>query len=312
MRLAVLSNAALDPWVNWSTLGPPFLQPLAEHPCTTLLRPPPLKWSNRSAWAHTIGQVRKADTLFWMQSSSHPELPLWTASAFKPSARRAAFVVDAWQPLLNRIGTLAVAQRLNPCFVAFREARDELQKRYPRGRFEWLTFGVDTDVFRPQAGDRDIFAYWMGRRSPKLHEALLHYCSERGLTYRYTQRSGEFADPSELGRLVARSRYFVVTPPDDTEKTGGFSPLVMRYLEGLAAGARLLGVVPKSGEFEALLPRQAICEVASDGADLAERLDADANNADGWAAVSAASLAVHREHSWRRRAEQVYDVLTAG
>jgi len=47
----------------------------------------------------------------------------------------------------------------------------------------------------------------------------------------------------------------------------------MRYLEGIAAETRLLGVVPRSGEFDELLPRDAILEVAPDGSDLAERLD---------------------------------------
>src|SRR5205807_1465808 len=152
-----------------------------------------------------------------------------------------------------------------------------LKRRFPKGAFEWLPFGVDTDVFRPRNAERDIFAYWMGRRHERLHRVLLDYCQQRGLEYRFTTVSGEFRDPSELGALVSRCRYFVVTPPDidNPSRTGGYSPLVMRYLEGLAGGARLLGVLPKSGEFEDLLPREAICEVAPDGSDLTEKLDAD-------------------------------------
>ncbi|MGB8880298.1 MAG: glycosyltransferase, partial [Solirubrobacteraceae bacterium] len=92
----------------------------------------------------------------------------------------------------------------------------------------------------------------------------------------------------------------------------GYSPLVMRYLEGLASGARLLGVLPKSGEFEDLLPRDAICEVEPDGSDLAEKLDADLANAEAWRAVERAGELVKAEHSWRRRAEQVYARLSAG
>lgn len=246
-----------------------------------------------------------------MQGSARPELPLWALSAMRPTARRSAFVVDAWRPALGKIGALAVAQRLNPCFVAFREGCEELSQRFPRGRFEWLPFGIDTDVFGPSEGERDVFAYWMGRRHESLHQALLHYCGERGLEYRYTTVSGEFKDPMELGRLVARCKYFIVTPPniDNPARTGGYSPLVMRYLEGLASGARLLGVLPKSGEFEDLLPREAICEVAADGSDLAEKLDADRDNVAGWQAVARAGELVRAEHSWRRRAKQIYDLL---
>lgn len=307
MTLAVLSNAQLEPAINWSTLGPPLLGPLATHPEAELIAPPPLRWSHRGDWRHALRRIGAADEIFWMQSASHPEPPVWALSATRPTARRSAFVVDAFRPLLTKIGVLAVAQRLDPCFVAFREGRDELQRRFPRGRFEWLPFGIDTDVFRPlpDAGGRDIFAYWMGRRDERLHLALLRYCQDRGLEYRYTRRSGEFADPQELGAMVARCRYFVVTPPD-ASRTGGFSPLVMRYLEGLAAGARLLGVLPGSGEFEDLLPRRAICEVAADGSDLAERLDADSYDADAWRSVAEAGEIVRREHSWHRRAQQIH------
>lgn len=311
MRLAALSNAELSPWINWSTLGPPVLRSLAAYPGAQLITPPPLRWRHRSDWLTAIRQFRQSDQVFWMQGSSHPEVPLWVLSATKPTIGRSAFVVDAWRPALTKIGLLAVAQRLDPCFVAFREAFDELKWRFPNGRFEWLPFGVDTDIFRPGDGEREIFAYWMGRRSARLHEALIRYCDERGFAYHYRRLDGEFLDVRELGALAGRSKYFVVTPPDidDPVRTGGFSPLVMRYLEGLASGARLLGVLPKSGEFEHLIPRNALCEVKADGSDLAEKLDADLHNADAWRAVDQACKLVRREHSWARRAQQIYHTL---
>lgn len=313
MRLAALSNAELQPWVNWTTLGPPLLEPLAACPGAQLIAPPPLAWQHRTEWLAAIRRLRESDTVFWMQGSSRPEAPVWALSAAKPTIRRSAFVVDAWRPALLKIGRLAVMQRLNPCFVAFREGYEELKRHFPSGRFEWLPFGIDADVFRPGDGERDIFAYWMGRRYEPLHRALLRYCEERGLEYRFTRTSGEFAEPQELGALVRRCRYFVVTPPDidNRVRTGGFSPLVMRYLEGLAAGARLLGVLPRSGEFDALLPRSTICEVAPDGSDLAGKLDDDLHDPDGWAAVQRASQTVRAEHSWRCRAERIYEVIEA-
>lgn len=313
MRLAALSNAELQPWVNWTTLGPPLLRPLTAFPGAWLIAPPPLHWERRSEWRVAIHQFRRADTTFWMQSSSVPEAPLLTLSATRPRNRRSALVIDAWRPALTKIGILAVAQRLDPCFVAFREACDELSMRFPRGRFEWLPFGADTEVFRPGDGERDIFAFWMGRRSSQLHHALLAYCDKRGLDYRYTRAPGEFRDPNELGALVGRCRYFVVTPPDidNPGRTGGFSPLVMRYLEGLAAGARLLGVRPKSGEFEELIPHNALCEVKADGSDLTEVLDFDLHDADAWLAVNQARDLVRDEHSWDRRARQIFERLSA-
>ena len=143
---------------------------------------------------------------------------------------------------------------------------------------------------------------------------MLRYCEERDLVYRYTRRSGEFPDPMDLGRLVGSSRYFLVAPPNlaDPDRTGGFSPFVMRYLEGLSAGARLVGVLPGSGEYDRLLPRDAMLEVAADGSDLAAKLDADCNNPAGAAAVERARVLVREQHSWAKRAAQIFDRLASG
>jgi hypothetical protein len=265
-------------------------------------------------WRRTLKNIQSADTLFWMQGASRPEFPVHLTSLLRGQARRSAFVVDAWKYLLTKIGTLAVLQRFDPCFVAFREGFEELGRRFPSGRFEWLPFGVDTNVFDSVPGERPIFAYWMGRRYGPLHEAMIRYCSARGLDYRYTMSPGEFGDPLELGRIVGSSRYFLVAPPDlaDPARTGGFSPFVMRYLEGLSAGSRLLGVLPKSGEYQRLLPLEAIVQVAPDGSDLAGKLDADRCNPEAGAAVERARTFVRDSHSWTKRAEQIFDRLTSG
>jgi len=313
MFLGVLSNEKLNPWVNWTTLGPPLLGPLAQKDRAILLAPPPLSLRNVDEWWRILKKVRQADTLFWMQGSSRPEPPLHALSILRGRVRRAAFVVDAWRPAIAKIGMLATIQHLDPCFVAFREGYEELSRRYPRSRFEWLPFGVDTNVFDSYDEKRPIFAFWMGRRYEPLHQALLQYCTERGLDYRYRQ-PGIFPTPLELGRMAGSSRYFIVTPPDldNPARTGGFSPLVMRYLEGLAAGCRLLGVLPKSGEYESLLPLDAILQVAPDGSDLAVKLDADRGNPDAHLGVERGRTIVRTCHSWDVRAQQIFDRLSVG
>lgn len=310
--LAVLANDRLEPWINWTTLGPPLLRPLAAA-TGRYVAAPPWGWRHRREWAGAVRTVRQAEAVFWMQGSSRPETPLTALSAAAGRARRVAYVVDPWESVLPRIALAARLQHLDPCFVAFREASRDLADRYPRGRFEWLPFGVDTDVFTPGDEDRDVFAFWMGRRHEPLHGALLTYCARRGLIYRYRQGS-RMLSTDELGRMARRARYFVVTPPDldDPGRTGRYSPLVMRYLEGLAAGARLLGVLPGSGEYERLLPREAILEVEPDGSDLAERLAADRDDPDGWRAAAMAGAHVRAHHSWARRAEQIADRLRWG
>jgi hypothetical protein len=224
-------------------------------------------------------------------------------------ARRSNFVLDAWMPLLWKLGLFATIERLDPCFVAYREATTELQRRFPLGKFMWLPHAADTTIFYPRGEEKSVFCFWMGRRYEPLHRALLAYCGARGLRYLYS--NDHYYRDEDLGRIASSARYFIATPSDldNPIRTGGFSPLVMRYLEGLAAGTRLLGVLPRSGEYEALLPTDAICQVAPDGSDLDERLDEDLANPNAQRRVDAAGAFVRKYHSWQWRAEQIINYL---
>ena len=254
-------------------------------------------------WRKVRSEIKACDTLFRAQLGSRPTGAIYLASYLNLRARRSNYVLDAWKPSLTKIGIVATLERLDPCFVAYREARDELESRFPLAKFVWLPFGAHTDTFYPHREQKSIFAFWMGRRHEPLHRALLAYCEPRGLRYVYSN-DGRFST-EELGRLTSSAQYFLATPPDldNTSRTGGYSPLVMRYFEGLAAGTRLLGVLPRSGEYEAILPTDAFCQVSPDGSDLAQRLDEDRSNPNNQRAVDAAGEFVREHHSWRRRGE---------
>ena len=313
MNLGVLSNENLNPQTFWSMMAPPLLEQLALKNNAKLISPPPIASQNMGEWRRVLQSVRSADTLFWMQVAARPEISISLASFLAGFARRSAFVVDAWRSSHTKIGLMTLAQGLDPCFVGVRQGCLELKKRFPSARFEWMPFGADTDVFDAQPGERSIFCYSMGRRHEPLHQALLRYCSDRGLNYLHSS-NGEVRDRAELGRRVGSSQYFLVTPPDisDPARAEGYSPLVQRYVEGLSAGARLVGVLPKSGEYEMLLPLDAMLQVAPDGSDLAAKLDTDRGNPDARLAVERARIFVREHHSYAKRAEQIYTRLTTG
>src|SRR3712207_2584095 len=147
MRLAVLSNERLDLWINWSTLGPPLRNALAQHRHTAVVSPPALTWRHRAEWREALQQARGSDTLFWIQGSARPELPLLALSALRGTPTRPPFSPDSRNPSLGKIGALALHHRPAPFSVAFRNGCEERTRRFPSGRFEWLPFGVDTDVF---------------------------------------------------------------------------------------------------------------------------------------------------------------------
>ena len=299
MELGLISNSALNPSVYWTTLLPPLFSGLENQPGVRTIAPPPLAWERRSEWREIRSQVKDCDALFWIQLAARPIGPIHLASYLNMRARRSNFILDAWKPSLTKIGLVATVERLDPCFVAYREAMDELKRRFPLAKFVWLPFGAYTDVFYPRKEEKSVFAFWLGRRYEPLHQALLAYCEARGLRYVYSQGGGLTTD--EVGRLTSSAQYYVATPPDldDPKRTGGFSPLVMRYFEGLAAGTRLLGVLPRSGEYELILPTEAFCQVAPDGSDLAERLDEDRSNRSHQRIVDDAGAFVRQHHSWR-------------
>ena len=250
MELGLISNSALNPSVYWTTLLPPLFSGLENQPGVRTIAPPPLAWERRSEWREIRSQLKECDALFWIQLAARPIGSIHLASYLNMRARRSNFILDAWKPSLTKIGLVATVERLDPCFIAYREAMDELKRRFPLAKFVWLPFGAHTDVFYPRKEEKSVFAFWLGRRYEPLHQALLAYCEARGLRYVYSQGGGLTTD--EVGRLTSSAQYYVATPPDldDPKRTGGFSPLVMRYFEGLAAGTRLLGVLPRSGEYE--------------------------------------------------------------
>jgi Glycosyl transferases group 1 len=317
MRLAVLSARGVDDAVYWRNLAPPLEDALASQAGATLVVAPPFRRPTfraaKPAWLSAIRTARKADTVFWIQLHLRPAGPVWALAYTKPHAFRAALALDAFPSILADLPRFVNAQRLGCCFVAYRIPALGLAQSNPRRRYEWLPIGFNDRVFREQGLERDVYAFWMGRRYAPLHDALLRHCRERGLEYRYLEPPWQPIPLAELSRLCARARYFVAVAPDieDPLRTGGTSPLTARFFEGLGAGCRLLGVRPRSGEFELLLPEEALVDCAPDGSDLTavlERADSDPEFA---AKASAACKYMHREHTWEHRAVHIYQRLLA-
>ena len=312
MELGLLSNMLVDRQPYWQAYVPPLFSGIAgRRDNVRIVEPPPFAWARPIGRKSVRSQVKACDTLFWLQLSSRPATEIHLASLNRLGARRANFIIDAWKPVVSKIGMAATIERLDPCFIAYLEATTELKRRFPLGKFVWLPHAGNTDIFYPRKEGKPNFAFYMGRRHEPLHQALLKYCEERQLRYLY---SDKFLFGEELGRAASSAKYFVVTPREviDPKTKIAFSPLSPRYFEGLAAGTRLLGALPESGEYNALLPTDALCEVSLDGSDLAERLDQDRQNLDNQRAVDAATTLVRKHHSWRRRGQQIYDFLERG
>ena len=318
MSLVVLSSRGFYNELLWRNIAPPLEDALSSKPDTTVVLPPgfrrPSLRPESPSWLRAIRTVRRADAVFWLQLHFKPPGPVWALAYAKPEATRAALTIDSFPAIYFRLVTYARAQRLAHWFLLYRDSVLALKSAAPNRHFEGLPIGFNDRVFRDQGLERDIYALWLGRRYEPLHSALQAYCAERGLHYEYLEPPGRYLPLDELSRLVARSRYFVAIPADieDPIRTGGLSTFAMRYLEGVGAGCRLLGAKPRSGEFDLMLPDDAIVECAPDGSDLAAVLEAADADPAFEQKGRAASAVAHANHTWSHRANWIYSRLDGG
>ena len=311
MRLAVLSDPVAREELFLRNVVPPFEDALANLPGATLVSVPSRRRDRRPgrpAWLSAIRTVRRADASFWTQFHLRPAVGIWALAYSHPLALRGMLAIEQWEARIDDLARIVDAQRMGVCFVLYREAWLEFERRYPRLPIERLRLGFDRELFVDQDVERDIYAFWMGRRYEPLHRALEQHCRTRGLVYRYSTSRHDPATRAELADLMARSRYFVVAPPNlqDALRTGSFSPVTSRYLEGTGSGCRLVGVMPDRTEFLEFFDEEALAEVEPDGLDLGVVLDRADQDPRAEEIRTAARGRAHREHGWDERAREVH------
>ncbi len=144
---------------------------------------------------------------------------------------------------------------------------------------------VDTLRFSPfpSCPERVIDVMSIGRRLPGVHVALLDLAKQDGLFYLHdtaTDGGGLLMQDvvehrTMYANVAKRSRFFMVAPGKvlDFYETRGQMEVGMRYYEGAAAGAVLLGQVPEGDTFHTLFNwPQAVVSVRADGLDIAETI----------------------------------------
>lgn len=311
MKLGLLSNENLARGLNWTLLSDSLFPEIERIAQTERIAPPPLGFGAIGRYLALARRVRTCSAVFSLKGRSRPEPPLQLLTMMGGRKINAVFYVDPWAHSIDNIIKMDKLCGTDLAFVPYREAYDALTaKAAGRTRYVYLPFASDNTIFRDFGTERDIDILSMGRRDEQLHQALLEFTEARGLNYQYREKTGFIEDPKDLGKLASRARYFVVSPPDST-RSGGFSPIVMRYFEGLAAGCRLLGTRPGSGEFERLLPEACLLEVASDGSNLAAGFDRDQADEAAWEATRQASELVREKHGWDARAKTIVAHLQA-
>lgn len=159
---------------------------------------------------------------------------------------------------LGRTGELALLRHFDVVCSGFHGSVGAFEKRLGRP-CRYLPFSVDALNASPGPNPppRTIDMYAMGRRAERTHEALLALAQQNpGWFYLYdTVRNAPVTCHTEhrrrLADLIKRTRYFLVNvgKANASDQTGGEAQIGMRYFEGAAGGAVLIGDIPRTEVF---------------------------------------------------------------
>ncbi len=118
--------------------------------------------------------------------------------------------------------------------------------------------GIDAIKFCPYPlqPNRSIDVCSIGRRPASIHESLLNLADRNNFFYMYDSLKQSYISNYKEHRslyrnLVKRSRYFIAYKPkfDMLSETGGQEELNVRFFEGAAGGAVMLGMPPNCEAF---------------------------------------------------------------
>lgn len=160
--------------------------------------------------------------------------------------------IDQYEPLLRTLSQFDLLA------CAFIDSCDRLAELTGRPVIH-LPGAADILRFHPTGAgaDRPIDVYYMGRRRPELHQALLRHARKTGAFYLYDTATrppitaDHVAHRELFASLVQRSKLFVVdyAKIGHTEQKGGQLLWGPRHVEGMAGGAVQIGYAPDSPDY---------------------------------------------------------------
>ncbi len=175
--------------------------------------------------------------------------------------KAAVLILETWSSKFEKTKEeLGLLDKFDHVFVLNQSSIPNLTK-YTKSPCSFLSVGTDCLLASPfpNAPNRTIDVYSMGRRSQTTHEQLLRLASDGDIFYVYdTTSHGHVLNWTEsrlmTSSLIKRSRYFIAYD----HSIGNASKLMesrheralsTRYFEGAAGGAVVLGSKPDCPEF---------------------------------------------------------------
>jgi Glycosyl transferases group 1 len=229
--------------------------------------------------------------LLFVSTQSVKDLYNFSPSAMWRSVARVSmcYIEELYVPDVSGLGGLLnVLKRFDHIVVGVRDTVQPLAEATGRP-CHYLAPSTDTLKFcpYPRAPKRVIDFYAMGSsRPPELHEALLQMADAGDWYYVYDtvgncRVTSHVEHRRRLAEMIKRSRFFMVTNARwyDRARTGGQEELGLRYFEGAAGGAVLVGAAPDNASFKEQFGWQdSVVALPSDASEVAgalAELDAD-------------------------------------
>lgn len=206
-----------------------------------------------------FGVAKNYEILFVSNQSASDLYNVGPCSMWRSRARVSMCYIDEIYPAdVDGLGSLLdVLRRFDHIFVSVRDAVAPLALATGRP-CHFLAPSVDTLELcpYPAASERVIDFYAMGKRPPETHKALLRMAEPGDWYYVYdTLTNCPVTTNAEhrrrLAEMLKRTRFFLATAVRhyNPERTGGNQELGLRYFEGAAAGAVLIGDAPCNESF---------------------------------------------------------------
>lgn len=230
-----------------------FQNPLMRRVARTLERRTPITLSHRNAIVPARIE-RDYEVLFLMCQRASDVRVLESLVGWRERCKRVVcWIEELWVHTLDTPEILPPMRRYDHIFVGCRDTAAPLEAACGVP----CTYGlpaVNVERFTPlpDPPERHIDCYWMGRRSARSHEALYERAQSSNFHYLYDTVPGQrglYAPEQHrtlLASLIKRSRFFVANQAklDTPQQTAGQQEVGLRFLEGVAGGAALIGAIP--------------------------------------------------------------------
>jgi hypothetical protein len=186
----------------------------------------------------------------------------------------------------------------------------------------FVPIAVDTLRFSPfpRQLPRSIDILSVGRRRAEIHRACSQFADRAGLFYVHDTFNGSDAEVDDhrehrgmLANMIKHSRFFIVAPAKAGTEEGsrGQVEVGLRYYEGAAGGAVMVGESPACDAFRTLFDWQdAVIDVTPDGSDVVDvlgRLNLDPDRVADIGRHNATEALLR--HDWVYRWEKILEIV---